>query len=319
MQRDIIVIGASTGGLDALKQLVSSLPATLPAAVFIVLHQSDSFRSHLAELLRNVASLPVEEALHGEPVERGHIYVAPPDNHLMLREERLVVVRGPRENGHRPSVDALFRSAAEAYGSRVIGVILTGALDCGTLGLLAVKSRGGVGIAQDPDNALCRDMPSSAIRSGAVDHVNGLEDIAGLLFRLTSEARTTAMASANRTDALTPRGYSFITCPLCHGSLRERAAGDTTEFACHVGHAFSMRSLYAEQADQVEGTLWAALRALEESTALAERMAEKSSGSLKLRFVEKERSMRRHAATLRDIVIGSGLSQRIDVAEPITD
>jgi two-component system chemotaxis response regulator CheB len=241
------------------------------------------------------------------------VYVAPIDNHILLRDNLLVVVRGPRENGHRPALNPLFRSAAQSFGPRVVAVVLTGALDCGSAGLLAVKARGGIGVAQDPASAVCPDMPRNAIATGAVEHVVKLEDIAPLLVSL-AKTRAEAPPMAKEDSAVAAKPFSFVTCPSCHGSLTERVEGSTLEFACHVGHAFSLRSLYSEQADQVEGALWAAVRALEESTSLAQRLAENSSGNLQARFFDRERTMRRHAETLRTILLQGSLPARTDVA-----
>jgi two-component system chemotaxis response regulator CheB len=313
--RDIVVMGASAGGLEALTAVVSGLPSALAAAVFVVLHQPDSFRSPLAELLQKRTKLRVEEALHGDSIEHGRVYVAPPDNHLLVRQGQIEVVRGPRENGHRPAVNALFRTAANVYGPRVVGVVLTGALDCGTFGLLSIKAKRGVGIAQNPRTAFCGDMPRSAIESGAVDIVVELDEIAPTIVKLVAEGSSDAMAETVHAVGQA----SFVTCPLCNGSMTETGHGTTTEFACHIGHTFSLRSLYAEQADEVERAFWAAIRALEESASLARRLSDTSTGSLRSRFQEKERTMRQHAATLRRMVLEGTDSTRADVAPESDD
>lgn len=309
--RDIIVMGASIGGVDAYRKIVRALPKDLPAAVFLVIHRPGSHDSLLADILRPLTGLRVDDALHGERIEHGRVYVAPPDNHLLVRAGRVEVVHGARENGHRPAVNSLFRSAAAAYGPRVIGVVLTGSLDCGTFGLLAIKARGGLGIAQDPATAASRDMPASAIRSGAVDHVVALDELAPLLTTLAQERSTGEMATPPEQDLR--KHYSFITCPSCHGSMTETGSASLTEFACHVGHTFSLRSLYAEQADQVESALWAGVRALEESAGLAQRLSETASGSLKARFLERQRAMQLHSEILRQMILGGSLSTRSDL------
>jgi two-component system, chemotaxis family, protein-glutamate methylesterase/glutaminase len=311
--RDIVCIGASTGGLAALKQVLSLLPRELPAAVFVVQHQAELSGSHLAHILGQGCALSVADALHGERIERGRVYVAPADNHLLIREGHIAVVRSARENGHRPAVNPLFRTAAEVYGARVVAVVLTGGLDCGTAGLLSVKAKGGVSVAQDPDTAECRDMPANAIRSGLVDHVVPLEAMAAQLVTLTRERDESLMPASN---ASTPtKEASIVTCPHCHGSLVETRAGEVSEFECHVGHKFSLRSLYAEQADEVEFAMWAAIRALEESAALAKRMADRGSEQLRARFRDKERTMDLHASTLREMVLAGEQSTRQDLNE----
>jgi len=157
LTRDIVVIGASAGGVQAALQLASTLPADLPAAVFLAIHMAAGYVSRLPELMSARGSLRASHPVDGERIERGHIYVAPPDNHLVVRNGYMHVVRGAKENGYRPSIDLMFRSAATSYGSRVIGVVLTGNLDCGTGGLISIRSRGGVAVVQDPDDA---EVPS---------------------------------------------------------------------------------------------------------------------------------------------------------------
>ncbi len=168
MNRDVVTIGASAGGVEVLLGLAAELPATLDAAVFVVLHTSAHHSSHLPELLSNRGPLPARHPIHGEKIQRGTIYVAPPDNHLQLADGTIEVVRGPKDNGHRPAVDVLFRTASAAYGPRVIGVVLTGYQDCGTAGMLSIKARGGVGVVQHPDSAMariCREACFSGSRS----------------------------------------------------------------------------------------------------------------------------------------------------------
>jgi two-component system, chemotaxis family, protein-glutamate methylesterase/glutaminase len=313
VNRDIICIGASTGGVLAVKRLLSQLPADLPAAVFAVQHQGEASSTELARILGADSPLVVKDALHGENIVHGRVYVAPSDNHLLVREGRVDVVRSARENGHRPAVNPLFRTAANTYQQRVIAVVLTGALDCGTAGLITVKARGGVSVAQDPDTAVCPDMPANAIRAGLVDHVASLENLPALLIELTRQESAPQMSNVD--EPKPAPGYSFVTCPHCHGSLQESNADDVTEFECHVGHKFSLRALYSEQADQVEFAMWAAIRALEESSALAKRMSDRNDGMLRARFLDKERTMKMHADTLREMVLAGNQSTRHDVAD----
>ncbi len=306
----VIVMGASTGGLGALKTIISGLPAELPAAVLIVQHRSLAFPERLTELLQRVSALPVAAALHGERLEPGRIYLAPPDNHLLVRRDNVEVVRGPRENGSRPAVNPLFRTAAAAHGHRVIGVVLTGHLDCGTAGLLAIKAHGGATLAQDPRSAECGEMPASAIRSGKVDEVLPLEAIAPRLIELVQQPRDERELTPPSQPTM---AHSFITCPHCHGSLTEQGVDSNVEFACHVGHRFSLRSLYAEQADEVETALWAAMRALEEGAALANRVAATATSPLKGRFAERERAMKGYARTIQEMLLGSAAATPVDV------
>jgi len=184
---DIVVIGASAGGVEALSKLVRVLPVDLPASVFVVLHVPAESQSALPQILNRVGRLPAAHATDNEPIEPGHIYIAPPDHHLLVRRGAARVARGPRENGHRPAIDPLFRTAAHAYGSRVIGVVLSGALDDGTTGLAVIKRRGGIAIVQNPEEALVSGMPTSALENVRVDHCLPVERIAFLLADLVSE------------------------------------------------------------------------------------------------------------------------------------
>ena len=185
---DIIVVGASAGGVEALTSLVRDLPPDLPAAVFVVLHFPPHATSMLPAILNRAGTLPAHHAEDGEAIAHGHIYVAPPDRHLLVEQGVVRVVADPRENGHRPAIDPLFRSAARAHGRRVAGVVLSGTLDDGTAGLQAVKTGGGVAIAQDPTEALYPGMPLSAVENVAVDRVLPVAAIAAYLVQLAREA-----------------------------------------------------------------------------------------------------------------------------------
>lgn len=178
---DIIAIGTSAGGVEALKTLVSGFPPDLAASIFVVLHVSPSYPSVLPDILTRFGPLPAVHARNGDAILPGRIYVAPPDHHLTMEPGFIRTVRGPRENGHRPAVDPLFRAAARTYGPRAVGVVLTGALDCGTAGLMSIKAHGGVAIVQDPNEALSPEMPQNAIKHVRVDHVLPLAKISSLL------------------------------------------------------------------------------------------------------------------------------------------
>lgn len=305
--RDVIVIGASTGGVELLLDLVPELPPDLPASIFVVLHMAPGVPSPLPELLTRRGPLPAHHPDHGDPVELGRIYVAPADSHLQLRPGFVEVVRGPRENGHRPAVDALFRTAARAYGPRVIAVVLSGRQDCGTAGVLAVKARGGVAVVQDPDTAAARDMPESVLEHAAVDHVVHPLELPGLLARLAAEAPGAPAAGASGVETLEGeapgRRAAGVVCPSCHGELTASELGSFQRFRCHEGHAFSLRSLADHQGEEVERALWAAARALDEAAALSERLSRTSARSLRERFAERERLQRRDAAVIRRILL----------------
>jgi two-component system chemotaxis response regulator CheB len=246
--------------------------------------------------------------LHGDEIRPGHIYVAPADNHLLVRQGRVEVVRGPKENGHRPAVDPLFRSAARAYGVRVVGVVLSGYQDCGTAGMLSIKARGGVGVVQDPETALAPDMPRSVLASVAVDHVVRPPELAGLLVRLAHEpaaANTPAPPQGiAHLDGARPGPGVDLVCPLCHGILTRTQARAFQEFRCHVGHTFSLENLAEEQCEELERALWASVRSLEENAALDGRLARTgSSAELRRRFAEKETRLRREADLIRALLL----------------
>jgi two-component system chemotaxis response regulator CheB len=313
---DIVVIGASAGGVEALGQLVAGLPADLPAAVFVALHSHPGFPSPLPELLSRRGRLPAAHALHGEPIVPGRIYVAPPDNHLMLRPRAVRVVRGPKENGHRPSVDALFRTASTTYGSRVVGVVLSGHLDCGTAGLLSVKARGGIAIVQDPRDAAVPAMPAAAIQHVDVDRVAAVRDIAGLLTTFVNQPAgplpRQLPPALSALEGVVPGTAADIVCPICQGRLTETETNGFQLFRCHVGHSFSMESIAAEQAEEVERALWSAARALEESASLAARLAVTGNSELGRRFAEKAQAQLRDAELIRQILLAGGTLDRVD-------
>jgi two-component system chemotaxis response regulator CheB len=320
---DIVVIGASAGGVEALRELTRGLPPDLPAAVFIVLHVPPSGASLLPKILNNSGPLGARHAINGEAIEHGRIYVAPPDYHLLIERERVRLVRGPRENRARPAADPLFRSAAYAYGTRVVGVVLTGALDDGTAGLAAIKRRGGVTVAQDPEEALYPSMPRSAMQNVALDHCLPVASIAPLIERLASvpakddavypvpeilkiETNISRLEESEMKDVEKIGELSAFTCPDCKGALWEVRDGDLLRFRCHVGHAFSAESLVAGQSQELENALWAALRSLEENAALSRRMAARASERNRtvsvMQFEENARQVEQHASVIRQML-----------------
>jgi two-component system chemotaxis response regulator CheB len=259
---DIIVIGASSGGVEVLTTLVSRLPETLRAAIFIVLHVRPDAPSLLPAILNRAGTLPAAHALDGEPIRTGRIYVAPPGRQLYLHKRRVSVELGPRENMHRPAIDPLFRTAAHHHGSRVIGVIVSGALDDGTAGLQAVKGVGGIAVVQDPADAACASMPTHAMARVAVDHCVKAVDLPDLLVRLVGvpslepaapaplDAREEPDGTFEHVAGGAPLGFeSGLTCPECSGILREVRDGDVLRFRCRVGHAYSSQTLLRKLAE----------------------------------------------------------------------
>ena len=276
---EVAAVGASAGGVEALRSLVATLPSDFHAALLVVLHVSEAGTSVLPDILRRAGTLPAETALDGEPLLHGRIYVAPPGCHLLVDGGTVRLSRGPRENGHRPAIDPLFRSVADAFGPRAAGVVLSGMLDDGTDGLHRIKQQGGAALVQDPDTALYPGMPQSAASRVAVDALLPLPEIAPALARLAGAASNdTGGDPVPDTDpssvpARPTNGHSTrFTCPDCGGVLFEYDAGPVDRFACSVGHAYSLESLVDGQARQVEHALWAAVRILEDRAVLLRRM-----------------------------------------------
>lgn len=289
--RDLVVIGASAGGVEALKLLVAGLPADLPAAILVCVHVPATAESVLAKILSRNGPLPAKSAVHGEEWKRGHIYVAPPDCHLLTLGRRLRLSRGPRVNSHRPAIDPLFRAAARQHGPRVIGVVLSGVLDDGTVGMTAIKQHGGVTVVQSPSDALYPSMPESVLEHVAVDRTESARDIAAVLAELTREEIEIDVTREERGNGAMPTDEleleesneeeldgppTMFTCPECNGSLWELSDSDTLRYRCHVGHAYAPDSLLASQSEALEEAMWAAYRALRESAALAKRLADRA-------------------------------------------
>jgi two-component system chemotaxis response regulator CheB len=286
--RDIIVMGASAGGVEALLRIAGELPR-LDASLFVVLHTGRNGFSILPTLLaRHSPRLKVEPVQDGLAMLPSHLYVALPDYHLVLEPGYMRLVRGPLENRHRPSIDALFRSAARVYGPRVIGVVLSGYLDDGSAGLHSIKKAGGAAVVQDPGDALVPGMPESAISTTNVDYILSAEEIPALLGRLvdrpieeevmkTLPDKSEKKEEAAKKELIDPKGSpSAYTCPECHGTLWEVHDGNLLRYACRVGHSFSIESMIQDQSDAAERAIWAALRALEERRDMSLRMAKSS-------------------------------------------
>ena len=325
---DIVVIGASTGGLDALKALVGGLPADLPAAVLVVLHTAASSPGLLGQILDRHGPLPARLARDGEPIEMERIYVAPPDRHLLVTPGAVRLSDGVRENRTRPAVDPLFRSAAVAYRSRVVGVVLTGALDDGAAGLRAVERCGGVAVVQDPADALVSDMPRHALRAvpdARRASAAGLGPLLGRLVREPAPAPPPLPDDLAAEDRLTRRGLAPLpndpmdemdtldglgdrvplSCPDCGGALWH-LHDEPPRYRCHVGHAYSAASLIDGQADATEQALVVALRTLEERARTLQRMAAedrqrgRSGGGAE--YASRAAELEGHADTLRGVL-----------------
>ena len=290
---DLVVIGASAGGIDAIRSLLATLPADLPAAILIVLHVSERSPEMLADMFSQAGALPAQYAEDGGPIALGEVRIAPGGSHLVVEQGVMRLVRGPKENHSRPAIDPLFRSAAWAYGPRVIGMLLSGMLNDGSAGLWAIKTCGGLTVVQDPDDARYGDMPRNAMEHLPVDHCAPIAEMGALLARLVREpalpAATfavpeqikieTRMAEMKDNDIALMHKIgkpSPFTCPSCSGALWEINDAHVLRFRCHTGHAYTAESLADDQTDSTENALYAAVRALEEKGRLAQAIADRS-------------------------------------------
>ena len=324
---DIVVIGASAGGVEALRRLVRDLPPGLAASLFVVCHFPPGQRSILPEILSRSGPLLAAHAIDGELFHPGHIYVAPPDYHLLLAAgQRMQLTRGPRENHHRPAVDPLFRSAARNYGPRVIGVILTGFLNDGAAGLLAVRSAGGIAVVQDPADATVGHMPEAAARIAGADYCVTLDRLAPLLGQLIQQPLA-APGGASMSDPFEKmpeivdadmneqvrngrRGrLTMFACPDCGGSLWQVNEDKLVQFRCHVGHAYQGDTLLQEQADLLETALWTAVRIFKERHLLAQQLAEqekrRGEAAAAARFQEQADQAARYGDLIQQYILSN--------------
>jgi two-component system, chemotaxis family, protein-glutamate methylesterase/glutaminase len=306
----VIAIGGSAGAIEVITQIVSGLPPDLPAPVLVAVHIAPT-SSALPEILERRASMLVKRPVNGEALEAGRIYVAPPDQHLTVANGRVVLDREPRENGHRPAVDPLLRSVARDYGRAGVGVIVSGARDDGSAGLIHIKHAGGVALVQDPEESLYDGMPRNAMRTTQVDGVYRTREIAQRLVDLShrpmsvgSEPSHSAGAEAGRERA--PGTGTRFTCPDCGGVLFEQREGGLERFACSVGHVYSPEALDAHQEHELEGALWAAVRSLEDRSTLLRRLAARALANEQQRVAEnfegRARDSDRRAQTIRRVI-----------------
>ncbi|MBW4541223.1 MAG: chemotaxis protein CheB [Myxacorys chilensis ATA2-1-KO14] len=336
---DIIVIGASAGGLKALGVIVSALPADIDAVILIVQHLDPNRVSIIPDILTEVSSLPVSHPTDGEKLQPGRIYVAPPDYHLLVNQGYVRVVRGPQENRFRPAIDALFRSAARAYGSRVVGAVLTGFLDDGTVGLQAIKKRGGVAIVQDPKEAEYPSMVKNALRFVKVDHCLPLAEIPALLVRLSTEAaepqeaypvtKDIEVESKIAEQQLNTQEFlenvesigtrTSYTCPECNGSIWQIGDEDPLRFRCHTGHSFTADSFLSEQTQNLENALWSAIRVMEEKVTFSRQMAGRMKGhnlqKTALKYENHAKSLDEEVSLIRGIILGGFSTKRMAIED----
>jgi two-component system chemotaxis response regulator CheB len=323
-KRDIIVIGASAGGVYALKELTASLPGDLAASIFVVLHVSPHSPNLLPDILSHAGPIKAIHPQDGQLFQPGHIYVAPPDHHMLIEYDQIIVKKGPKENRFRPSIDALFRSAAYTYGPRVIGVVLTGMLNDGASGMWSVKRLGGIGIVQEPEDAMYSSMPDSVLEYVDADHVVPVKQIGTILEKLIAETviekpeldpeedrlmgveiNIAAQDSAFEQGIIELGELTPLTCPECTGALISIKEGKLIRYRCHTGHAFTASTLLAETTKTVEDSFWKAARSLEEAVILLEQsgkqFAEGGNSEAAEQFFEKAQQARERAKVAHEL------------------
>jgi two-component system chemotaxis response regulator CheB len=345
-QRDIVVIGASAGGIAALTTLVQDLPPDFPAAIFVVVHIPSSAVSRLPEILGRAGPLPAEPARQGEAITPGRIVVAVPDRHLLIRQGWIELGRGPRENHARPAIDPLFRTAARAYGPRVIGVVLSGTLYDGSQGLLAIKTRGGVAVVQDPRDAAFDSMPQSALRAVQADVVVPVAGMARVLTDLVQEAvpvegDVAMIDDEERIEAVVAADFAeqarddrvdettIYTCPDCGGVLWQVGDGKRLHFRCHVGHTYAPELLLSQKSEELEAALWSSLRLLKEKATLTRQLATRARANggghhanpMAKRIEEQAGREERHAQAIQELLetLPSPLDQAALVLQALDD
>ena len=288
----IVVIGSSAGGLNAISELVSQLPQELNAAILIVLHLS---KAALGDILINriqkSTSLPCKIAEDKEKIKAGHIYVGPPDAHLLLKKDSIIIGHGPAENRFRPSIDVLFRSAAASHSEKVIGVILTGFLNDGTAGMMAIKQSGGYCIVQDPNEAEYPDMPLAVLENMEVDDCVSLKNMGKAIAEIINNAEVKGIVAPDKIiaesklserSATTIEGISRLgektiyACPDCGGGLWRIEDGKIKHYRCHIGHSYSEDDLLVKQSETTENTLWVAVRMMEERKLFLRKIAKEN-------------------------------------------
>jgi two-component system chemotaxis response regulator CheB len=307
--------------LEPLIKLVKGMPPTLRAALFVVIHTPKDANGLLAEILARESRLAVRKAHDTEPIQYGRVYIAPPDHHLLLRGSSVAVTTGPRENGFRPAIDPLFRSAAQSHGSRVIGVVLSGALDDGTFGLVAIKRVGGLALVQHPNDSLMPSMPVSAIQNVEVDLIASAAELSEYIVSTVGERgsgedvfRSPTMKTPAE-EALEgmppdeePGSPSLFTCPECGGALWAHESKGLLRFRCHTGHGFTAETLSSLQGSHLEEALWTAVRVLQERAALHRQQAQKArernaSSSLGERYEQRSDEEMRNAEEIRKLLL----------------
>jgi len=324
----VVVVGASAGGLNALSEFVGQLKTGMDAAVFIVMHLSrTSISDFLFHQLGPLTDLKCEIATEGASIKKDHIYIASPNLHLLVKKDKIILGRGPEENRWRPSIDVLFRSAAAAYSTRTIGVVLTGLLDDGTTGMLAIKRSGGTCIVQDPNEAEYPDMPLAVLNNMEVDYSIGLADMGEVIESITqtnpeekpapddviieSEIAERVVVDYDNVKQLGEK--SIYACPDCGGGLwditKKGGGGKVVRYRCHIGHSYSEKDLVIKQGEIFESTLWTALRIMEERRNLLMKMendhAKKGLAIIAKNYKEKADEIQGHVDKMKEVLFAS--------------
>ena len=310
---DIVVIGASTGGIEALQELTSRLSPDLQAAIFVVAHISPHSSGLLADVLNLSSKIRAHLARDGEPIEYGKIYVAPPDHHLLLDPGSVRVVNGPKHNRYRPAIDLLFLSGARYFGGRVIGAVLTGFLEDGGSGLLAIKNAGGIALLQSIEDAEVVTMPRRVLQQVHPDYCVPAAEIGLLLNRLTTWPATANPVEDSGTESeskLENKGScTGFTCPDCQAAIWEMNETGEIRYECRVGHSYSADGISEAQDEDVERSLWVALRALEQSAALEQHLshlaADRKRNAAHKFFSAQAHARKQQAVVLREFLLGS--------------
>jgi two-component system, chemotaxis family, protein-glutamate methylesterase/glutaminase len=317
---NIVVIGTSAGGLEALDSLVGQLPSDLPSTLFVVQHMApENTGVALLQRLGKHRSFHCSIATNGEEFQTGRIYISPADHHLLVKKKHVLVTKGARENRYRPGIDPLFRSAASTHGPHVVGVLLTGVLDDGTAGLLAIKRCGGVTIVQDPKEAAYPEMPQSALNNLDVSHCAPISEIAVLLEKYARQpaGKAREVPNAVRIEAtIAERVLSDVAqvnglgsqvpynCPNCGGVLWEMTAAGLVRYRCHTGHSFTAKALLTSQTEKIEETLWVSLRMFEERKNLLNNLAKTEKfPAIKRKYVEQVKAAEIHIQRIRAMLI----------------
>jgi two-component system chemotaxis response regulator CheB len=321
--RDLVVIGCSAGGVEALPRLLRQLPKDLPAAVLIVQHMAATGTPYLVHILERSSRMPVAWAEQGGPLARGRVIVGPPDVHLLCTDGHVALSKGPRENHARPSIDKLFRSAAATSDGRVIGVLLTGMLDDGVAGLRAIRAAGGAVIVQDPIDAAFPEMPVRALQALRPDRTLPLDAIGAAICELVGQPagvaqvpeRVALEAEIDRRGGFTPEGMSAawprtpLSCPDCHGPTWQLGDASLRRFRCFLGHAVTARGLLESNGIEIEAALWSAIRALNERAMTLDLLAAdaaQAGDESGARYATEASEARTHAELARSFIRGLG-------------